>query len=98
MFLKPEKLQNHNKEGKGKQKKKERGEGKEEKRKKAMVALLIFIIATNSDNVIKNPARYTCRSKFLGSRHDQLCGSLERNRSVIYEVHYHLIIILLFVI
>ena len=45
MFLKPEKLQNHINEGKGKEKKKERGEGKEEK-KKAMVALLVFIIAT----------------------------------------------------
>ena len=46
MFLKPEKLQNHSNEGKGKEKKKERGEGKEEKKKKAMVALLVFIIAT----------------------------------------------------
>ena len=43
MFLKPEKLQNHSNEGKGKEK--ERGEGKEET-KKAMVALLVFIIAT----------------------------------------------------
>ena len=31
---------------KGKEKKKERGEGKEDKKKKAMVALLVFIIAT----------------------------------------------------
>ena len=56
--------------------KKERGEGKEEKKKKAMVALLVFIIATLEivlaekklldakgpfgDNVFKNPARYMC--------------------------------------
>ena len=46
MFLKPEKLQNHSNEGKGKEKKKERGEGKDQKKKKAMVALLVFIIAT----------------------------------------------------
>ena len=45
-FLKPEKLQNHSNEEKGKEKKKERGKGKEEKKKKAMVALLVFIIAT----------------------------------------------------
>ena len=45
-FLKPEKLQNHSNEGKVKEKKKERGEGKEQKKKKAMVALLVFIIAT----------------------------------------------------
>ena len=45
-FLKPDKLQNHSNEVKGKEKKKERGEGKEEKRKKAMVALLVFIMAT----------------------------------------------------
>ena len=37
---------NHSNEGKGKEKKKERGEGKGEKKKKAMVALLVFIIAT----------------------------------------------------
>ena len=76
MFLKPEKLQNHSNEGKGKEKKKEWGEGKEEKKKKkAMVALLVFIIATLEivfgwkklfdakgplgDNNIKNLARYT---------------------------------------
>ena len=40
-FLNPEKLQNHVNEGKGKEKKKERGE-----EKKAMVALLVFIMAT----------------------------------------------------
>ena len=48
-FLKPEKLQNHSKEGKGKEKKKERGEGKKKKKKKkkkAMVSLLVYIIAT----------------------------------------------------
>ena len=45
-FLKPEKLQHHSNEGKGKEKKKERGEGKDQKKKKAMVALLVFIIAT----------------------------------------------------
>ena len=33
MFLKPEKLQNHNNEQKGKEKKKERVKGKEEKKK-----------------------------------------------------------------
>ena len=41
-FLKPEKLQNHSKEGKGKEKRKDRGEGKEEKKKKTMAALLVF--------------------------------------------------------
>ena len=46
IFLKPEKLQNHSNERKGKEKKKERGEGKEEMKKKAMVALLVFIMAT----------------------------------------------------
>ena len=73
-FLKPEILQSHSNEGKGKDKRKERGEGKEaEKKKKAMVALLVFIIATLKivfgrkkllhakglfgDNVIKYPAR-----------------------------------------
>ena len=76
-FLKPEKLQNHSNERKGKEKKKERGEGKEEKKKKAMVALLVFTIATLEivfgrkilleakglfgDNVIRNPARNTIR-------------------------------------
>ena len=39
-FRKPEKLQNHRNERKGKEKKKERGE-----EKKAMVALLVFIMA-----------------------------------------------------
>ena len=69
-FLKPEKLQNQSNEGKGKDTKKKGGE------KKAMVALIVFIIATLeivfgrkklldakglfSDNVIKNPAIYTC--------------------------------------
>ena len=46
MFLKPEKLQNHSNKAKGKEKKKERGEGKKKKKKKAMVALLVFILAT----------------------------------------------------
>ena len=41
-FFKPDKLQNHTNEGKGKEKKKEPG-GEE---KKAMVALLVFIMAT----------------------------------------------------
>ena len=46
-FLKPEKLPNHSNEGKRKGKKKKvRGEGRKEKRKKAMVVLLVFIIAT----------------------------------------------------
>ena len=44
-FLNPEKLQNHSNEEKGKEKKKEQGEGKEEKKIKAMVALLVFIMA-----------------------------------------------------
>ena len=35
-FLKPEKLQNHIREGIGKEKKKEEGEGMEEKRKKQL--------------------------------------------------------------
>ena len=73
MFLKHEKLQNHSNEEKGKEKKQERGEGKEEnEKKKAIVALLVFIIATLElvfgqktlsdvkgplgDNVFKNPA------------------------------------------
>ena len=41
----PDKLQNHI-EGKGNDKEKEREGRKEEKRKKAMVALLVFIMAT----------------------------------------------------
>ena len=47
MFLKPEKLQNHSNEEKEKEKK-SRSEEKERKRtkKKAIVALLVFIIAT----------------------------------------------------
>ena len=44
-FLKPEKLQNHGNEGKRKEKEKERG-----KEKKAMVALLVFIMATSAEN------------------------------------------------
>ena len=45
MFLKPEKLQNHSNKGKGNEKKKAgRRKGGEEK--KAMVALLVFKIAT----------------------------------------------------
>ena len=46
MFLKPEKLQNHNNEEKGKEKKKERGKGKEEKKKKSDGCTLSFY---NSD-------------------------------------------------
>ena len=73
MFLKPEKLQNHSNEGKGKEKKQERGEGKEKNEKKAIVTLLVFIIATLElvfgpktlsdvkgplgDNFFKNPAK-----------------------------------------
>ena len=72
-FLGLDKLQNHNNEGKGKKKKKERGGRKEEKRKKAMIALLVFVMATLEivfgrkklldakgpfgGNVFKNPAR-----------------------------------------
>ena len=69
-FLKPEKLQNHSNEGKGKEKEKKRArrrKGGEEK--KAMVALLVFIIATlgivfvrkncwTQKVYFKNPARY----------------------------------------
>ena len=73
-FREPGELQNHINEGKGKEKKKERGE-----EKKAMVALLVFIMATLEigfgrkehldangpfgGNVIKNPARYTQTQK-----------------------------------
>ena len=39
-------LQNHTNKGKGKQKKKERGGRKEGRRKKAMVAFLVFIMAS----------------------------------------------------
>ena len=68
-FREPEKLQNHINEGKGKEKKKEQGE-----EKKAMVALLVFIMATLTivfgrkklldpndpfgGNLFKSPARY----------------------------------------
>ena len=68
-FLNSEKLQNHINEGKGKEKKKEQGE-----EKKAMVALLVFIMATltivfgreklldpndpSGGNLFKSPARY----------------------------------------
>ena len=57
MFPMPEKLQNHSNEGKLRK-------GEKEKKKKAMVALLIFIIATSTQKVHlaiklqKNPARY----------------------------------------
>ena len=74
MFLKPEKLQNHSNEGKRKKRKSEEKE-RRRREKKAMVAPLVFIIATLEivfgrkklfdakgpfgDNIIKNPARYT---------------------------------------
>ena len=74
-FLKPDKLQNHSNEGKGKEKEKKRaGRKKVGEEKKAMVALLVFILATLEsfwpkklldakdpfgDNVFKNPARCT---------------------------------------
>ena len=45
-MLKPKKLQYHSNKGKAKEKEKERGEGKEDKEKKAMVTLLVFIMAT----------------------------------------------------
>ena len=54
----PEKLQNHTNKGKGKKKKKEREGRKEEKRKKAMVALLVFIMASFGGNVSKDPLTY----------------------------------------
>ena len=47
-FLKLDELQMTGNKGKGKAKKKERGEGNREKRKKAMVALLVFMMATFS--------------------------------------------------
>ena len=70
-FCGRDKLQNHANEVKGKEKNKERGGRKEEKRKTAMVALLVFIMATLEIwpkktggrkgpfdvNVFKNPAR-----------------------------------------
>ena len=73
----PEKFQNHCNEGKGKGKKQQgRGERKEERgeEKKAMVTLLVFIIATLEiaierikgpfgDYVFKNPARYKKEDK-----------------------------------
>ena len=45
-FFGPHNLENHTSEGKGKEKKKERGGRKEGKRKKAMVAFLVFIMAS----------------------------------------------------
>ena len=71
-FCGRDKLQNHANEVKGKEKNKERGRRKEGKRKTAMVALLVFIMATLeiwpkkktvgrkgpfAVNVFKNPAR-----------------------------------------
>ena len=44
-FLEPEKIQNHSNEGKGKGEK-ERAKRRKGEEKKAMVALLVFIIAT----------------------------------------------------
>ena len=50
-----EKFQNHGNKRKGKEKKKERGNrGKDEKKKKAVVALLVFIIATLEIFAAKN--------------------------------------------
>ena len=78
MFPQPEKLQNHSNEGKGKEKKKERGEVKGGEEKKAVVALLVFIIATLSITLSKirldagPPARYMyvlTGNFFLGSFH-----------------------------
>ena len=70
-FFAPGKLENHTSEGKVKEKKKERG-GRKETRKKAMVALLVFMLASLEavlaqkklldrtslfgGNVFKNPA------------------------------------------
>ena len=45
VYFGPDKFQNHTNERKGKAEKKEREGIKEEKRKKAMVAVLIFIMA-----------------------------------------------------
>ena len=71
-FLKPDKLQNHTNEGKGKEKKERARRKKGGEEKKAMVALLVFIMATLEivlrpkllggrglfgDNVFKNLAR-----------------------------------------
>lgn len=45
-FLKPDKLQNHSNEVKGKEKKKSDERERRRREKKAMIALLVFIMAT----------------------------------------------------
>ena len=91
-FLKPEKIQNHSDKGKGKEKKKEWGKEKKEKRKKAMIALLVFKIATLAivfgriklldakglfgDNIIKNPARCIIRYRYISMRPCQEGGPM----------------------
>ena len=78
-FVKPDKLQNHSNEGKGKEKKKERGEEKDlEKGNGCTLSLYIsleILFGPNKklldgkgpfgDNVVKNPARYTCSYTLL---------------------------------
>ena len=59
MFLKPEKLQNHNNEEKGKEKKKERGKGKEEKKKGDVCTLSFY----NNDLDIVFGRKKTVRHK-----------------------------------
>ena len=61
-FFKPEKLQNHTNEGKGKREKKERG-----KEKKAMVALLVLIIATSGDNFWPKKKLLNAKGSFGGN-------------------------------
>ena len=61
-FLKPEKLQNHSKEGKGKEKKKERGEGKEEKKKKNKGSTLSFNMIMATLEIV------FCRKKLLDAK------------------------------
>ena len=51
-FLKPEKLQNHSNEGKGKEERARRRKGEEEE--KAMVALLLYIIATLAERIVRH--------------------------------------------
>ena len=65
MFPQPEKLQNHSNEGKGKEKKKERGEVKGGEEKKAMVALLVFIIATLEFLVFGRKKLFDAKGQFV---------------------------------
>ena len=83
MFLTPEKLQNHNNEGKGKERKKERGEGKDQKKKSNGCTLSFYnsyfresfwpkklfdAKGPFGDYVIKNPARFKLRTIFFHTK------------------------------